>query len=281
MTASAAGVADIRRLSRLISEANAILVFTGAGISTASGIPDYRGPQGVWKTRRPVLYSDFMSSPTARAEYWRQKLEDRGAFGSARPNEVHRAVVRLERSGKVDLVVTQNVDGLHAEAGTSAQRLIEVHGTNRLVQCQSCGERSDPSPHFAAFAETGEAPVCACSGYLKPATISFGQQLRAVDLARAFEAAKTCDLVVALGSTLAVTPAADIPMTGAQHGAPYAIVNQGSTEHDRSPLVTLRVEGDVSAIFPAAVGAALRDGSIDPGRGGPTDGYPREAESSS
>jgi NAD-dependent deacetylase len=281
MTSSAAGVEDIRRLSRLISEANSILVFTGAGVSTASGIPDYRGPQGVWKTRRPVFYDEFMSNPTARAEYWRQKLEDRAAFGSARPNEVHRAVVRLERAGKVDLVVTQNVDGLHVEAGTSAQRLIEVHGTNRVVQCQSCGERSDPSPYFAEFVETGEGPVCGCGGYLKPATISFGQQLRAVDLARAFEAAKTCDLVVALGSTLAVTPAADIPMTGARHGAPYVIVNQGPTEHDRSPFVTLRIEGDISTILPVAVGAALGDGSIDPGGGGPTDGYPREAESSS
>jgi NAD-dependent deacetylase len=281
MTASALGAEGIRRLSRLISEANGILVFTGAGISTASGIPDYRGPHGVWRTRRPVFYDAFMSSPTARAEYWRQKLEDREAFGSARPNEVHRAIVRLERSGKVNLVVTQNVDGLHAEAGTSAQRLIEVHGTNRVVQCQSCGERSNPSPHFAAFAQTGEAPVCGCGGYLKPATISFGQQLRAVDLARAFEAAKTCDLVVALGSTLAVTPAADIPMAGARHGAPYVIVNQGPTEHDRSPFVTLRAEGDVSTIFPAAVATALGDGPIDPGGGGSADGYPRAAESSS
>lgn len=270
----------IQQLSRLIDDASSILVFTGAGISTASGIPDYRGPEGVWTTRRPVFYNDFMASASARAEYWRQKLEDRESFGAAEPNAVHRAIVRLERSGKVGLVVTQNVDGLHAGAGTSSERLVEVHGTNRLVQCQTCGGRSDPAPHFATFAESGEAPRCACGGLLKPATISFGQQLRAEDITRAFEAAQTSDLVVALGSTLAVTPAADIPMAAARGGAPYVIVNQGRTEHDGAPFVTLRIEGDVSLIFPAAVDAALTDGPMDPGAGGPTGGYPRATEPS-
>jgi NAD-dependent deacetylase len=278
---SSMGAEGIQQLSRFIDDATSILVFTGAGISTASGIPDYRGPEGVWTTRRPVFYNDFMASASARAEYWRQKLEDRESFGAAEPNAVHRAVVRLERSGKVGLVVTQNVDGLHAEAGTSSERLVEVHGTNRLVQCQTCGARSDPAPHFATFAESGEAPRCACGGLLKPATISFGQQLRAEDITRAFEAAQTSDLVVALGSTLAVTPAADIPMAAARRGAPYVIVNQGRTEHDGSRFVTLRIEGDVSLIFPAAVDVALADGPIDPGTGGLAGGYPRATEPSS
>jgi len=247
----------IARLSSMLATSGRLLVFTGAGISTASGIPDYRGPDGVWNTRRPVFYDMFMSEHDARVEYWRQKAEDHEAFGSARPNATHRAIAELQRAGRIELVVTQNVDGLHRVAGTASGLLVEIHGTNALIECQTCGERSDPGEHFASFGETGEPPRCACGGYLKPATISFGQQLRAVDLARAFEAAKCADVVVALGSTLSVTPAADVPLEAARHGASYAVVNRGATEHDRSPLVTLRIDGDVGEIFPAAVTRAL------------------------
>jgi len=245
------------RLASLLRSASRLLIFTGAGISTASGIPDYRGPQGVWRTRRPVYFDDFMARHTARVEYWSQKAEDRAAFRSARPNAVHDAVVDLEHAGKVELVVTQNVDGLHRLAGTAEDRLIEIHGTNARIECQRCGARSDPEPHFRAFAASGEPPLCTCGGYLKPATISFGQQLKAVDIGRAFAAARRADVVVALGSTLSVTPAADIPIEAARHGAAYAIVNRGPTEHDRSPLVELRIEGDVVDIFPDAVARAV------------------------
>ncbi|MEN8233396.1 MAG: Sir2 family NAD-dependent protein deacetylase [Actinomycetota bacterium] len=248
----------IARLASMLRSANRLLIFTGAGISTASGIPDYRGPQGVWNTRRPVYYDKFMERHDARVEYWRQKAEDREAFGSAEPNEVHESIVDLERAGKVGLIVTQNVDGLHRAAGTSDNLLVEIHGTNGLIECQSCGERSDTDAHFRSFAETDEPPLCECGGYLKPATISFGQQLRAIDIAKAFDAARRADVVVALGSTLSVTPAADIPIEAARHGATYAIVNRGATEHDRSPLVELRIEGDVADVFPPAVERALR-----------------------
>ncbi len=231
------------------------MAFTGAGISTSSGIPDYRGPQGVWKTRRPVMYQDFMSSPQARSEYWQQKLEDRDAFGTAAPNEVHRALVRLEEAGKVELVVTQNVDGLHRAAGTT--RLVEVHGTNAEIECQSCGARSDPEPHFAAFADNGIPPDCECGGHLKPATISFGQSLRREDLVRAFTAAEACDMALALGSTLSVHPAAEIPLAAVRRGVPYAVVNRGPTDHDHVTGVSLRLEGDVTTIVPPAVSAAL------------------------
>ena len=247
----------IARLASMLQDAEHALVFTGAGISTASGIPDYRGPEGVWNTRRPVFYDKFMGRHDARVEYWRQKAEDREAFGSARPNAVHTSISELQRAGRIELVVTQNVDGLHRAAGMPAALLVEIHGTNALVECQTCGERSEPDVHFASFEETGEPPMCECGGYLKPATISFGQQLRAVDLARAFDVAKRADVAIALGSTLSVTPAADIPMEAARHGAAYAIVNRGATEHDRSPFVTLRIEGDVGTIFPAAVARAL------------------------
>jgi NAD-dependent deacetylase len=257
MTAIVDQAEGIARLASMLATAERLLVFTGAGISTASGIPDYRGPEGVWNTRRPIFYDAFMSQHDARVEYWRQKAEDREAFGSARPNAVHKSIAELQRAGRIELVVTQNVDGLHRVAGTASGLLVEIHGTNALIECQSCGARSEPDEHFALFEETGEPPLCDCGGYLKPATISFGQQLRAVDLARAFDAADHADMAIALGSTLAVTPAADIPLEAARHGAPYAVVNRGATEHDRSPFVTLRVEGDVGTIFPAAVVRAL------------------------
>ena len=246
-----------RDLAALLGAADHILVFTGAGISTASGIPDYRGPQGMWKTQTPVYYQDFMSDPEERRRYWEQKLGEHRTVERAHPNLVHEAVVRLERAGKVELVVTQNVDGLHAAAGTTSDHLVEIHGTNRLVECQRCGARSDPQPHFRRFAESHEPPVCSCGGYLKPATISFGQQLRTADLDRSFTAASRCDLVVALGSTLAVTPAADIPLAAARRGVPYVIANRGETAHDRVPSVTLRIDGDVGDVFPGAVDHAL------------------------
>ena len=257
MSGTAATSDQTARLADLIAASGRILIFTGAGISTASGIPDYRGPQGVWKTRRPVYYDEFMSSPKHRAAYWQQKMEDAATWGAAQPNEVHRAIVRLEEAGKIEMVVTQNVDGLHAVAGTSRDKLVEIHGTNLLIECQSCLERTDPQPHFARFRETGQAPICHCGGFLKTATISFGQNLRTDELSRAFEAAARCDLVISLGSTLTVNPAASIPLYATERGTPYVVINQGATDHDRLRAVTLRIEGDVAAVFPEAVAAAL------------------------
>jgi NAD-dependent deacetylase len=246
-------------LSELISGAERILVFTGAGISTASGIPDYRGPQGVWKTRRPIYYQQFMDSEDHRKAYWQQKMEDAETWGVAGPNDVHQAIVQLEDAGKIEMVVTQNVDGLHALAGTSPEKLVEIHGTNREVECQVCGDRTDPEPHFKSFRDTGECPLCHCGGILKTATISFGQSLRADEMARAFQAADHCDLVLALGSTLSVNPAASVPLYAAERGTPYVIVNQGPTDHDQLRVVTFHIEGDVAMVIPGAVAAALGD----------------------
>ncbi|MHC4469950.1 MAG: SIR2 family NAD-dependent protein deacylase [Planctomycetota bacterium] len=237
--------------------AERILVFTGAGISTASGIPDYRGPQGVWKRRRPVYYQQFMASEEARVEYWYFKLESYEEIRDARPNVVHESVVALERAGKLESVVTQNIDGLHAEAGTSPDRLVEIHGTDSRIQCQTCGATSDPEPHYEAFRRTRRPPVCPCGGFLKAATISFGQSLVEEDLARAFSAAASADLGVSLGSTLSVHPAASVPLAAAERGVPYAVVNRGATDHDGLPAVTLRLDGDVVEIFPRAVREAL------------------------
>ncbi len=249
---------EVFRLGEMLRASDAVLVFTGAGVSTASGIPDYRGPAGVWKSETPVVYQDFMTSAEARRRYWDQKTRAHMAFGVAVPNATHRALVDLERAGKLEAVVTQNVDGLHAAAGTSPSALVELHGTVRAVECQTCGARTDPEGHFAEFTHTGEAPTCSCGGYLKPATISFGQQLRFDDLRRAQEAAEAADLVLALGSTLSVTPAAAVPLVAAERGTPYVIVNRGPTDHDRFRQVTLRIEGDVGEVVPLAVSLALR-----------------------
>jgi NAD-dependent deacetylase len=254
------GPLPIVRLVTLIDYLRAskkALIFTGAGISTGSGIPDFRGPQGVWTRRQPVYFQDFMTSEAARIEHWDYKLEGRDAFRDARPNSVHHAIVRLEKAGKLRSVVTQNIDGLHSLAGTSAERLVELHGTNALVECQTCHWRGDPEPHFEIFRLQRQPPLCECGGFLKPATISFGQSLEPEELERAREAATEADLVVALGSTLSVYPAASFPLLAAQRGVPYIVINRGATDHDNERSVTLRLEGEVSELFPPAVDAAL------------------------
>ena len=248
---------DLNKLVDLLRDAHHILIFTGAGISTGSGIPDFRGPQGVWKRRQPVYYDAFMSSKPARVEHWDYKLEGWPAFRDARPNATHEAVVRLERAAKLLMVVTQNIDGLHSRAGISDAFLVELHGTNTKVECQSCGMLSEPEPHFELFRRTRRPPVCECGGFLKPATISFGQSLRQAVIDRAQRAARAADLVVALGSTLSVYPAAQIPLLAAGRGVPYVIINRGPTDHDHMAEMTLRLEGDVGEIFPQAVARAI------------------------
>ena len=244
-------------LEAYLRSSSRILVFTGAGISTRSGIRDYRGPNGLWKTQEPVYYQEFMTDQEARNRYWEQKLESWPVMKNAEPNSVHTAIKKLENHNKLLMVVTQNIDGLHRKAGTSDDLIVELHGTMSWVECQSCGKRYDPDPCYKQFSETGNAPLCSCGGYLKPATISFGQNLVENDLKRAFEAAKISDFVVSLGSTLSVTPAASIPLAAAERGAPYVIVNMGPTDHDDHPAVSLRLEGDVDEIFPPAVENAV------------------------
>jgi NAD-dependent deacetylase len=244
----------VDKLSALLERAHRVLVFTGAGISTPSGIPDFRGPQGVWTRRQPVYFEEFLASEEKRVEYWDYKQEGWAAFHDAQPNAAHRAVAEWERLGRVEAVVTQNIDGLHQLAGSSAARVVEVHGTNRFVECVSCAARTDPDPAMLRFARERRCPRCdACGGLLKFATISFGQQLRPEVLERAFAHAAAADLVVALGSTLSVQPAASIPLHAVRRGVPYVVVNRGPTDHD--DVATLRIEGDVAEVLPPAVAA--------------------------
>lgn len=241
--------ADLAKAKTLLARARRVLVFTGAGVSTGSGIPDFRGPQGVWKRRRPVYFQDFLASEEARVEHWEYKLEGYEAFRDAKPNAVHKALVGLERQGRLLLLVTQNIDGLHQDAGQSEDKVVELHGTNRAVVCLSCAAESDPAAAFAAFRATRRAPRCACGGLLKPATVSFGQAIPEEPLRRSLRAAEEADLVLALGSTLEVEPAASVPLAAARRGVPYVIVNLGPTAHDR--LANVKIDGDVAAVVPA------------------------------
>jgi NAD-dependent deacetylase len=248
-------------LVALLRHHRRLLIFTGAGISTGSGIPDFRGPGGVWTTQRPVMYQDFIASEAARLAHWEYKLAAADAFLRARPNVVHEAIVRLERAGRIRRIVTQNIDGLHQKAGSRPERVVELHGTNAEVECLDCGHRAPSPPILDHFRATQRPPVCEdCGGPLKIATISFGQALRPADVRAAEQAALTADMVVALGSSLSVYPAAAIPKLAAERGVPYVIINRGPTGHDGDADVTLRLEGDVMELFPPAVDRALGGG---------------------
>ena len=244
-------------LAVLISEADKVLIVTGAGVSTEAGIPDFRGPQGVWNTQRPVQYQDFVRDEAKRVEYWDQKVASAESIDAARPGKVHVACVALERAERLEAIVTQNIDGLHTMAGVSPAKVIEIHGTAREAACLDCGERSPITPHVEEFTRTRVPPTCSCGGLLKPATISFGQQLDPVTIYKATLAAEQCDLVIAMGTTLSVYPAADIPLQAARRGVPYVIINQGATDHDGLSLVTLRIDADVGKTFSTAVATAL------------------------
>jgi NAD-dependent deacetylase len=241
----------------LLRRSRKVLVFTGAGISTGSGIPDFRGPQGVWKKRQPVYYDEFLASEEKRVEYWEYKYEGYEQFRDARPNATHEAIVELERLGRLHVLVTQNIDSLHQRAGSDPEHVIEVHGTNRWTECVECGARDEPAPAMEYFRDHGATPRCrACGGFLKLATISFGQALDPAVLDRAVREAEGADLVLSLGSTLSVHPAASIPLIPVRNGAPYVVINRGETDHDS--IATLRIDADVATVVPPAV-VALRE----------------------
>jgi NAD-dependent deacetylase len=248
---------DVLHLAARLRESSSTLVFTGAGISTGSGIPDFRGPKGLWTRWKPVYYQDFVASHRARVEHWEFKLAGWHGFRDARPNPGHLALVELERRGYVHLVVTQNIDGLHQAAGQSPERLIELHGTNLKIECIDCRRLTDPDPVYREFAETRDPPRCgSCGGFLKPATVSFGQHMPMDKLEKALSAARSAALVVSIGSTLEVEPAASVPMTAKRSGAFYVVMNLGETAHDG--VADLRIEADAAKILPDVV-AALQE----------------------
>ncbi len=237
-----------------IDGAARVVVLTGAGISTDSGIPDFRGPQGLW-TKNPAAekmatLEHYLGNREVRKRAWRSRLETLSR--TLEPNAGHRALVALERRGKLDTLITQNVDGLHQRAGTSPDRIVEVHGSMREVVCLACGERA-PMERALARVEAGEEdPPCrSCGGILKSATISFGQNLVAEDLRRAERAATSCDLLLAIGSTLGVFPIAGVVPVAKQAGARVVILNAEPTQMD--DLADALLRGPISTLLPQLV----------------------------
>jgi NAD-dependent deacetylase len=240
---------------RWIEMAGRIVALTGAGISTDSGIPDFRGPQGVW-TRNPAAermatIQHYLADPDVRKRAWQSRLES--TAWAAGPNAGHRALVELERSGKLDTLITQNVDGLHQAAGSAPERIVEIHGTMREVVCLSCGERGPIERALARVRAGEEDPPCrSCGGILKTATISFGQALVEKDLERAQRAARRCDLMLAVGTKLSVWPIAGVVPLAKEAGARVVIVNAEPTDMDH--LADAVIRGSISALLPRLLG---------------------------
>jgi NAD-dependent deacetylase len=240
---------------RLLHAAERVVVLTGAGISTDSGIPDFRGPNGVW-TKDPAAEKAsnihyYLSDPEVRKARWRHWLASTERE-RPEPNAGHRALVDLERSGRLLALLTQNVDGLHIAAGSDPHLVVEIHGTTREVACLDCGERAPMERALARVAAGEEDPSCrTCGGVLKSATISFGQSLVHADLVRADQAARQCDLLLAVGSTLAVFPIAEVVPIAASRGADVIILNGERTEMDDLATVVLR--GQIGELLPSLV----------------------------
>lgn len=213
------------------AESAAVVAFTGAGISTESGIPDFRSPGGVWAKNRTIYFREFQMSAEARFEYWRQKAEAHRDFVVAKPNITHLTLADWERSGRLRGVITQNIDGLHQEAGS--QQVLELHGTARFIGCLSCSWREPADAWVEMFVREQRVPNCPqCGGLLKHATVSFGQSLPEDVLEAAVEWATDCKLFLALGSSLVVEPAASLPRLARQQGAKLVIVNRDPTPLD-------------------------------------------------
>lgn len=220
------------RIANWLSEAENAVVFTGAGVSTESGIPDFRSPGGIWSKYRTVYYDEFMASADARHEYWRQKAECQRDFADAQPNDGHHVIAKWERDGRIRGVITQNIDGLHQIAGN--REVLELHGTARQIRCQDCGTCFEAAPLVAEFLETDSVPACrrCASDRMKHATISFGQALPAKVLEQAVGWCEQADLLLAIGSSLVVSPAADLPAITTRGGGRLVLVNRESTPLD-------------------------------------------------
>jgi NAD-dependent deacetylase len=252
---------DVEMASVLVARARRIVVLTGAGISTDSGIADFRGPDGIWTkdpaAEKAATFDAYLSDPEVRRRAWQNRLSS--PLWAAQPNAGHAAIVALARDGRLDTLVTQNIDGLHQKAGSSPELIVEIHGNSSQIVCLRCDHRQPAEPVHARVRAGEHDPRCievgpdgsACGGILKSATISFGQSLVAEDLLRAQVAAAGCDLLLAVGSTLAVFPAAGLVPTAARAGAAVVIVNGEETAMDG--LADVVVPGSISELLPRLV----------------------------
>jgi len=244
---------DIERLRDLIGSAQRIVAFTGAGISTESGIPDFRSPGGIWTRYKPIYFDDFMGSEEMRRESWRRKFATDEVMVKAEPNAGHRALAKLVEQGRMSAVITQNVDGLHQRSGIPDAKVIELHGNATYAACLDCGHRCELEPIKKAFLGSGKLPLCAkCDGIVKTATISFGQAMPGIAMARAQDETMACDLFLVLGSSLVVYPAAGFPRLAKRKGAGLVIVNRDPTDQDSD--ADMVIHGEIGPTMSRAIG---------------------------
>jgi NAD-dependent protein deacetylase/lipoamidase len=248
MTASDLETA-IDELQELVEAARVIAPFTGAGISTECGIPDFRSPGGLWTKNRPIPFDEFLASQQMRNEAWRRRFAMDAQFSAAKPGRGHLALASLHRSGKAPGVITQNIDNLHQSSGISAEHVIELHGNNSYATCLDCGKRYELAWVREQFTQTHEqAPDCTdCGGHIKTATISFGQAMPEREMKRAEQLTLDCDLFLAVGSSLVVWPAAGFPLMAKRNGARLVIINREATEFDE--IADLVVREDIGSVL--------------------------------
>jgi NAD-dependent deacetylase len=241
----------VDRLRALVDEAGVIVPFTGAGISTECGIPDFRSPGGIWTKMRPIDFSDFLASQDARDESWRRRFAMQEQFSGARPGRGHQALASLYRAGKSPGVVTQNIDNLHQASGIASEHVVELHGNTTYATCLDCAARYELPWVKQFFDASGRAPSCtSCGGHIKTATVSFGQAMPEREMQRAEELTRAADLFIAIGSSLVVWPAAGFPLMAKRNGASLVIINRDPTEFDDiADLVVRHDIGEVLAPF--------------------------------
>lgn len=232
----------IDEFSRMLAASKRAVVFTGAGISTESGIPDFRSPGGIWSQYQPIDFREFLASEEARRETWRRKIAVDETVSRAEPNRGHRAIAQLVGGGKVSSVITQNIDGLHQRSGIPEEQVIELHGNGTYAACLECMRRYQLADLFAAFKINEEPPVCECGGFIKSATISFGQPMPFEPMRRARAESTSCDLFIAIGSSLVVYPAAGFPAVAKQNGSRLVILNRDPTDLDYLADLVLNLE---------------------------------------
>jgi NAD-dependent deacetylase len=239
----------VARLRDLIERARVVLPFTGAGISTECGIPDFRSPGGLWTKNRPIPFDEFLASQERRDEAWRRRFAMEEQFAQAKPGRGHRALASLYRSGKAPAIVTQNIDNLHQASGIAPEHVIELHGNNSYALCLDCAARYELAWVKERFTSaSGRAPECPdCNGYIKTATVSFGQSMPEHAMRRAEELTLDCDLFLAVGSSLVVWPAAGFPLMAKRNGARLVIINREATEFDA--IADLVVPEDIGTVF--------------------------------
>ncbi|MFN3890258.1 MAG: SIR2 family NAD-dependent protein deacylase [Beijerinckiaceae bacterium] len=244
-------VEDVKKarseLARMLSESAGAVAFTGAGISTECGIPDFRSPESAWKRHPPVPFEDFLKSAQARAETWRRKFAMDDIYRGAKPGRGHRALARLVADGVMSAIITQNIDGLHAASGVDPDKIIELHGNGTYAACLDCNARHELVDIRRYFERTQRSPECECGGFIKSATIAFGQAMPQTQMRRAREATLGCDLFLAIGSSLVVYPAAGFPVAAKENGASLVIVNRDPTPLDAFADLVLR--GDIGDIL--------------------------------